>query len=289
MARRVAVTSGGPRQRCLMRGCSKWEFAKGLCKECSAADPTGAISAMLSRDWEAVRNNPPIATNMVVTRVCTEPYMLELNEGDYVHVIEHMPERNLVVVRTATEKIGYYAADALKTEDQIYHEFTVDEDVSLILELEGREEKERQREAEFEASLRDRMKQKAEEERKARVEAERQAKARAQQMLEELEAKKAWEDQEARKAAAERSERAKLDAEQRRWRDEQLRKQAHAMREADERSQEMRLYQKAREHEAFMAAEEARKDKEYLDSLPAWKRAVVLKKREQDKAAAARR
>lgn len=89
----------------MMRGCSKWEFAKGLCKDCSKADPTGSISALLARDWESVRNKAPIAPNMVVVRVCSEGYMLELNEGDYVHVIETVPN-GLVVVRTTTEQIG---------------------------------------------------------------------------------------------------------------------------------------------------------------------------------------
>ena len=59
----------------------------------------------------------------------------------------------LVVVRTAREEIGYYAADALKTEQQIYDEFTIEEDVQLILELENREEMERKKEAEFDAAL----------------------------------------------------------------------------------------------------------------------------------------
>eukprot|EP00037_Helgoeca_nana_P034056 m.420383 g.420383 ORF g.420383 m.420383 type:complete len:286 (+) comp32458_c0_seq1:110-967(+) len=281
MSRRVGATSGGPRQRCMMRGCSKWEFAKGLCKECSKADPTGSISALLSRDWEAIKNHPPIASNMVVVRVCTEGYMLELGEGDYVNVIEHIPDRGLVVVRTPTEKIGYYSANALQTEDQIYQTFTVDEDVALILELEGQEEAERKREAEFEAGLRNRMKEKAEEQRRARADAERQSKERAQQMLEELEAKKAWEQQEARASAAEKHARGEKEAETRRWRDGQLRKQASAVREADERSQEIKLYTKAQEHEAYVIQEEARKDKVYLDSLPAWKRTVVLRKREQ--------
>mmetsp|Transcript_2095 Transcript_2095/g.5179 ORF Transcript_2095/g.5179 Transcript_2095/m.5179 type:complete len:285 (+) Transcript_2095:191-1045(+) len=281
MSRRVGATSGGPKQRCLMRGCNKWEFKKGLCGECSRKDSTGEITALLNRDWAAVKNLPPLAVNMVVVKVVDAPHMLELAEGDYVNVLEHVADRGLVVVRTATEEVGYYAADSLKTEEQIYHEFTVDEDVQLILELEGREEQERKREAEFEAGLRQRMMLKAEEERKARAEAERQAREKAERMLEELEAKKAWEEQEARQAAAAKRQMAAKDAEQRRWRDQQLRKQASAAREADERAREAKLNQKAAEHEAYLASEEARKDKEYLDSLPAWKRAVVLRKREQ--------
>ena len=59
--------------------------------------------------------------------------------------------------------IGYYSIASLKTEEQIYDEFTINEDYDLLLELEGQEEAEREREAQFEQNLKSRMKLKAEE------------------------------------------------------------------------------------------------------------------------------
>ena len=61
-----------------------------MCKDCSKADPNGEVAALLSRDWESMRNARPIALNMVVVRVCDEGYMLQLSEGEKVHVLEHL-------------------------------------------------------------------------------------------------------------------------------------------------------------------------------------------------------
>jgi hypothetical protein len=61
--------------------------------------------------------------------------------------------------------------------------------------------------------------------------------------------------------------------------------EASAERRSHEITEHVRLSQKAQEAEAWKISEAARKDKEYLDSLPPWKRTVVLRKREQKAAA----
>ena len=68
--------------------------------------------------------------------------------------------------------------------------------------------------------------------------------------------------------------------------DPELREAIAEKRRADI-SEKMRLDQKAAEAEAWRISEAARKDKEYLDSLPEWKRTVVLRKREQKAAGGA--
>ena len=49
-------------------------------------------------------------------------------------------------VGTAAEEIGFYAASALRTEEQIFAEFREVEDVELVMELENKEEEEREKE-----------------------------------------------------------------------------------------------------------------------------------------------
>lgn len=281
---RVNPTSGGPKQRCIIRGCNKWEFANGLCKEC--AKDAAPIAHLLNRNWEEYKNKPPIAVNMVVVQERSEGHFIELHEGDYVHVLEWCAsEKDLCIVRSAREEIGYFATSALKTETQIYEEFTMEEDVQLILELEKKNEVEREQEAQFEAALKQKMRDKAEQDRLQRQAEAEARKAEAERLLAELEAQKAYEAEQARIAQEEKRMKMARDAEERKWRDAQLRKQANAVREADERAFQARMDSKAAASAAWERAEAERKDKEYLDSLPAWKRVVILRKREQEKMA----
>jgi hypothetical protein len=66
------------------------------------------------------------------------------------------------------------------------------------------------------------MKAKAEEDRRLRLESERRQKEEAERLLQEIEFRKAFEQQEQRKTAEEKRKQQALDAEQRRWREEQV-------------------------------------------------------------------
>eukprot|EP00041_Stephanoeca_diplocostata_P035977 m.1291131 g.1291131 ORF g.1291131 m.1291131 type:complete len:305 (-) comp24785_c1_seq1:6320-7234(-) len=260
MSRRVGATTGGPRQRCMMRNCGKWEFVKGLCKECSKS--AASIAHLVNKNWDEYKNKAPIAVNMVVITERPDGHFIELKEGEHVHILEYVTDQpDLCIVRTAAEKIGYYATSAMKTEEQIYREFTMEEDVQLILELEQQEEVERQREAQFEENLRQKMKQKVEADRLRRLEEAEERKREAERLLEELEQKKAWEAEQDRAAREARQAKNQKDAEERKWREAQLRKHATAVREADERSAEARLSKKMQEQAAWERSEAERKDK----------------------------
>eukprot|EP00039_Didymoeca_costata_P000922 m.48070 g.48070 ORF g.48070 m.48070 type:complete len:306 (-) comp10550_c0_seq1:1226-2143(-) len=301
MSRKFGNTSLAPKQRCLRRGCDRWEFEKGLCKQCAAAG--GPVTELSKVDWEAFKNKPPIQTGFVVVQVVDEPHFLELVEGDIVDVLEWRRDNNTAIVRSSREEVGFYAASVLKTEEEIYNEFRLDEDVRICQYLENQEEIERQQEQEYDRLLKERMRAKAEEDRRQREEDAIRRRAEAERLLQEIEERKAWEasqEQERREAIRrQREEREKMEAQQR----VALREEAARERQVSDRKFMSRLQQKEAERKAWEEAEAARKDKEYsfihssyisllciscnysdkryLDSLPAWKREVVLRKRAQ--------
>lgn len=283
MSRSFSVTSGAKRQRCMKRGCDRWEFKKGLCAPCSKEG--GLLVQLADQDWEVYRNKAPIAVKLVVVTIKDEPYFLELGEGDYVNVLEWQPKglADVAIVRTVDEVIGYYSIASLKTEEQIYDEFTINEDYDLLLELEGQEEAEREREAQFEQNLKSRMKLKAEEDRKNREGENKRRREEAERMLREYEEQKAFAEKDSRAAAAAKKTQDKQQAELQNKQAARLRQDASAIREADERAFQARINSKEAASAAWEASEAERKDKEYLDSLPAWKRGVILRKREEAK------
>jgi len=280
MSRRAfGHTSAAPRQRCLRRGCEKWEFEKGLCKGCIAEG--GAVLTLASMDWEVYKSKPPIATGLVVVATLEEPHFLVLREGDYVDVLEWQAEKNLAVCRTAAEAIGFYSIPALKTEEQIFAEFRDHEDVELVMELENKEQAERDAEAAYDAQLRQRMKDKAEADVKRRAQEAEERKLAAEERLKEFQEREAWEAEQKKLSAAE-SARKRRDREAREMVLHQNRvAEAHAEKRSTEITQLTRQEQKAKEAAAWEKAEKERKDNEYLASLPQWKRDVVLRKRAQ--------
>lgn len=284
MARVYSATNGGKRQRCMRRGCERWEFAKGLCSPCTKEG--GILVQLADTDWTVYKNKPPIAIRLVVVEEANEPYYLELKEGDYVSVLEWSPKGHphVAIVRTQAEIIGYYSVAALKTEEQIFEEFKINEDYELVQELERREEEERQKEAQYEAKLKADMRAKAEADRAARENEAKHRRAEAERMLQEYEEQKALAEKDKREAAERKRHDLAKQRELQSIQAAQLQRDAHALREADERAFKARVNQKEAAQKAWETAEAERKDREYLDSLPAWKRAVILKKREQGKA-----
>lgn len=92
--------------RCMMRNCGKWEFVKGLCKECSKS--AASVAHLVNKNWAEYKNKAPIAVNMVVITERPDGHFIELKEGEYVHILEYVADQpDLCIVRTAAEKIGY--------------------------------------------------------------------------------------------------------------------------------------------------------------------------------------
>jgi len=279
MSRRFGHTSDAPRQKCLRRNCDKWEFAKGLCKPCAAEG--GVINHLSEVDWTVYKNKPPETSGLVVVATLDQPHYLELTEGDYVDVLEWQRDKKLAICRTGDQKVGFYADSALKSEEDVFAEFMQHEDAALIEEIEQKEAAERAAEEAFDRNLREQMKAKAEQDRLARQQEAEQRRLDAERALEELEQRKAWEAEQARLAAEEkqRARREKADRDAKAAKVRAI--EASAVRQQSEAQNRARLQQKEAEAKAWESAEAARKDKEYLDSLPAWKREVVLRKRAQ--------
>lgn len=283
MSRAFGATSSAQKQRCMNRTCQRWEFKKGLCGPCIKEG--GLLVQLADTDWTVYKSKPPLAVNLVVVTTKDAGYFLELAEGDHVDVLEWQPKglQDVCVVRTKAEQIGYYSLSTLKTEEQIYEEFKINEDYDLLQELEQQEEAERQKEAQFEADLKNRMRQKAEQDRFNRENESKHRREEAERMLREIEEAKALAEADSRAKQAEvgayRRQQAEIKAKQ----DQMLRKDATAIRESEERAFTAKINSKEAASKAWEQSEAERKDKEYLDSLPAWKRAVILKKREDNK------
>lgn len=60
----------------MRRGCARWEFQRGLCKECSKEG--GPLVELADRDWEAYKIRPPTETALVVVAVYDAPYLLDV-------------------------------------------------------------------------------------------------------------------------------------------------------------------------------------------------------------------
>lgn len=213
-------------------------------------------------DWEEYKNRPPVQQGLVVYTQVDQPHYLELKEGDFVDVLEWQSEKDLVIVRSHKEEIGFYAASSLKTEEEIFEAFRLEEDVRLCQEIETAEERARQAEADYDRQLRERMKQKAEEDRIQReIEAQRR-REEAERLLQEIEERKAWEAQQERERVEMKRlqrEKAQQEAEMRRA---QLKQEAAMERQQADQQFMSRLEQKEAERKAWEAAEAARKDKE---------------------------
>ena len=88
------------RKKCVMYGCSGWEFASGLCRNHAHAKPelTAAI--------EQYKEKAPLQDNLVVTQVVPSEHYIALEAGDHVAVLDILSDNQSVIVRRADGGIG---------------------------------------------------------------------------------------------------------------------------------------------------------------------------------------
>lgn len=211
----------------------------------------------------------PAAYALVATGSSAVNTHVKLKEGDYCDLLEEADANGEALVRTQKADpeqriVGYFPRQLLLTEDEIYQRFIAEEDERIRAELERQKREADEKEAAYEAQLRQKMLAKAEQDRKQRVIDAENARLEAERMQRELE------------------ERQKLEAEEQRRLDEARRLEMQEKARQLAAAEAKRIEEARKNKELWDAQEQAAKDAEYLSKLPAWKREMVLKKREDD-------
>lgn len=89
------------RKRCVMYGCSGWEFKSGLCRAHATSKPELAVAI------EQYREKPVLQENLVVTQAVPSEHYIALEAGDRVSVLDVLSDNQSIIVRRADGGIGY--------------------------------------------------------------------------------------------------------------------------------------------------------------------------------------
>lgn len=268
-------------KRCLVKDCQAWEFMNGFCRQHVKqieVDPAAKEQAKLT---EMYRSTPAIKEHLVVSQQSNHPSHLKLGEGDYVDVVAVCSDNITYVCRTASGLIGYYDGRGLLTEEDVYALFIQEEaERAKQMEIE-RLAQAKLEEQRFEEKLRETMKLKAEEDRLRREAEAEQKRLYYEEQLRLYEAQQSREKQE-RQRQAEELQRRKQEMAARQAEENRLKAiEAHAIREVEEQQTEEMRRQRAREQHEWELEQARRKEAAYLQTLPPWKRDLVVRKKSE--------
>eukprot|EP00048_Salpingoeca_helianthica_P015899 m.229263 g.229263 ORF g.229263 m.229263 type:complete len:253 (-) comp17711_c0_seq1:69-827(-) len=247
------------RKRCLMYGCSGWEFASGLCRIHANAKPE------LCAAIEAYKEKPPLQEGLIVTQVVPSEHYIALEEGDKVAVLDVLSDNQSVIVRRADGGIGYFNINFLTTEEEILAQYQKEQSQASIIQQRQAEEAARQAELEYEQKMRHNMLAVAEADKQRRAMEVEQRKRDAEARL-QAEIARQQAEAEARRVAEEKLRAARA---------EQARKQAEL--------EAQRLAEAHKNRQQWDEQEQRRQDAK-LQSLPQWQQNLIANKRRQGNA-----
>eukprot|EP00051_Salpingoeca_urceolata_P034192 m.23937 g.23937 ORF g.23937 m.23937 type:complete len:288 (+) comp7337_c0_seq1:268-1131(+) len=278
------------KKRCFWRGCNAWVFDGMLCRKHTQEHPDAAQS--LNIDWAPYLAAPATMTGLLVAQPSENPVHLDLEPGTPVELVTMAADQRTAVIRTVgTNIVGYFDYYSLKTESMVVDE--IQSEISQEQQrLQAQQAAQARQQEEYEEEMRrQQMKQMA----KADVEArKREAELRLEQTahLRDQLAEKDKKEAEARRIAEKERKKREADAALLRKTQERL---AAGEAEAEQRSHHFHAHADAQrqyeqqleayeEQKAQLDAQEEAEFQAMLAKQPVWKRDLLIRKRQEERA-----